>query len=288
MGKASSAKKVARAAGTGARSSKRRNLVFPGAIAAIVVLGIALIVIAAGDRRSEADVRPILGDHWHAAYGFYVCDDFQPHLDTFEGRAGIHTHGDGVIHIHPYSSSGTGENATMRTFLEDADAELSDDTLRIGDESWTEGDQTCGDQEAELVVAHWENVQTNEGDPEILDSDLDGIHFTEDAAGYTIAFVPEGTTDIPKPPTAGNLAELGAVDAGGQVPAEGDEGVPPGAEGDGSQPEAPAEGDGGAPAGGDTSGDPSGAGDQPAGGGDGTGDGDTGASAGGGDATSGG
>ncbi|HEX6237400.1 MAG TPA: hypothetical protein VFZ68_09405 [Acidimicrobiales bacterium] len=288
MGKASSAKKVARAARTGVRSSKRRNLVFPGAIAAILVLGIALIVIAAGDRRSEADVRPILGDHWHAAYGFYVCDGFQPHLDTFEGRAGIHTHGDGVIHIHPFSSSGTGENATMSTFLEDADADLSDDTLRIGDDSWTEGEQTCGDEAAELVVAHWENVQTNDEDPEILDSDLGGIHFTEDGAGYTIAFVPAGTTDIPKPPTADNLAALGAVDAGGQVPAGGDEGAPPVEGGAGGQPEAPAEGDGGAPAGGDTGG----AGDQPAGEGegegDGAGDGDTGAPAGGGDATSGG
>src|SRR5918998_387690 len=116
MGKASSSKKVARAARAGGRSSgsKQRNLLFPGAIGVIVLLGSGLIAYAADERKSEADVAPVVNeDHWHAAFGVYICDD---------------------------------------------------------------------------------------------------IRFREDGEGFTIAFVPEGTTDIPKPESAAQLAELGAAD----------------------------------------------------------------------------
>lgn len=232
MGKASSTKKVARAARAGGRSAgtQRRNMMFPGALAAIVMVGVGLVVFAAGDRRSAADEPPILGDHWHAAYGIYVCDEFQPPIPEFENNSGVHSHGDGVIHIHPFSSAGTGDNATIGTFLSDTDVELSDDTLRIGDETWTEGDQTCGDEDAELVLAQWNDVQSNDGSPAIIQRDFNDVRFTENGQGYTIAFVPEGTTDIPPPPTAGNLAELGAADGGSpaDVPIEGEGGEPTG------------------------------------------------------------
>jgi hypothetical protein len=52
--------------------------------------------------------------------------------------------------------------------------------------------------------------------PALLTGGLTDIRFRGDGEGYTIAFVPEGETDIPKPQTAANLAELGAVDAGAQ------------------------------------------------------------------------
>ena len=115
MGKASSSKKVARAARAGGRTSanRQRNLLFPGVIGVIMVLCVALVAFAANDRKSEDDIAPVLGDHWHAAIGFYVCGEFQPDLAEFESRLGIHTHGDGVIHIHPSSAGGAGENATL-------------------------------------------------------------------------------------------------------------------------------------------------------------------------------
>ena len=222
MGKASSSKKVARAARAGGRSSagRQRNLLFPGVIGAIVLLGSALVWYAADERKGDTDIPPVIDDHWHAAYGIYVCGEWQPDIPEFENTTGIHTHGDGVIHIHPFSQSGAGENATLGTFLEDTDVELSDDELTIGtnelDEAktWKEGDDQCDGEDAELVVAQWENVQDEVAEPALLTSGLDDIRFRGDGEGYTIAFVPEGETDIPKPETAGNLAELGAVDAG--------------------------------------------------------------------------
>ena len=50
-------------------------------------------------------------DHWHAAYGMYVCDHFLPPVtDAKEDVLGIHTHGEGVIHIHPFSAAASGDN----------------------------------------------------------------------------------------------------------------------------------------------------------------------------------
>jgi hypothetical protein len=223
MGKASSSKKVARAARAGGRSSgnKQRNLLFPGVIGLIVLVGSGLIAFAANDRKSEGDIAPVVNqDHWHSAFGVYICDEFQPAVPEFESRVGIHTHADGVIHIHPFSSGGAGENATLGVFLDGAGIDLSDDELTIGDDTWSEGDDQCGDEDAELVVAQWRDVQTTDEEPALIRRDFNDIRFREDGEGYTIAFVPEGTTDIPKPESAAQLAELGAADGapGNTVP----------------------------------------------------------------------
>jgi hypothetical protein len=214
MGKASSSKKVARAARAGGRTAgnKQRNLLFPGVIGVIMVLGVALVAFAANDRKSETDVAPVLGDHWHAAVGFYICDQFEPGIAEFESRVGIHTHGDGVIHIHPSSADGAGENATLGAFLEGAGVTLTDTELTIGDQTWKEGDQKCGDEDGELVVAQWKDVESTDSEPALIRRDFDSIRFREDGEGYTIAFVPEGTTDIPKPESAAQLQALGASD----------------------------------------------------------------------------
>ena len=214
MGKASSSKKVARAARAGGRTAgnKQRNLLFPGVIGVIMVLGFALVAFAANDRKSETDVAPVLGDHWHAAVGFYICDQFEPDIAEFESRVGIHTHGDGVIHIHPSSADGAGENATLGAFLEGAGVTLTDTELTMGDQTWKEGDQKCGDEDGELVVAQWKDVESTDTEPALIRRDFDSIRFREDGEGYTIAFVPEGTTDIPKPESAAQLQTLGAAD----------------------------------------------------------------------------
>ncbi|HEX6418830.1 MAG TPA: hypothetical protein VFZ77_10040 [Acidimicrobiales bacterium] len=216
MGKASSSKKVARAARAGGRVSggRQRNLLFPGVIAAVVLLGTGLITFAANERKSEADIAPVVfEDHWHSAFGVYVCDEFQPDVAQFESGVGIHTHSDGVIHIHPTSSGGAGEKATLGVFLDGAGIDLANDALSMNGETWEEGEDACGDEDAELIVAQWKDVETTDDKPALIRRDFDDIRFRDDGEGYTVAFVPEGTTDIPKPPSAATLTELGAVDA---------------------------------------------------------------------------
>jgi hypothetical protein len=218
MGKASSSKKVARAARAGGRRAsggRQRDLKFPAVIGLIVVLGAGLIAFAANDRKSDAQVPPIaMQDHWHAAFGVYICGEFQPNVPLFESPVGIHTHDDGVIHIHPTSGGGAGENATLGVFLDGAGIDLSNDKLTMNDKTWEEGKDQCDGKDGELVVAQWKDVQDPDSKPAIILRDFNDIRFRQNGEGYTIAFVPEGTTDIPKPPSAANLAELGAADAG--------------------------------------------------------------------------
>jgi hypothetical protein len=218
MGKASSSKKVARAARAGGRRSsggRQRDLLFPGVIGAIVLLGVGLIAFAANDRKSSAEIEPIaFQTHWHAAYAIDICGEMQPPIPTFEQPNDIHTHGDGVIHIHPKSASAAGKNARMGVFLDGAGVELSDTKLTIGDQSWEEGKDRCDGKDAELVVAQWNDVENTDEEPALIRRDFRNIRFTEDGQGFTIAFVPEGTTDIPKPESAANLSTLGAADSG--------------------------------------------------------------------------
>jgi hypothetical protein len=119
MGKASSSKKVAKAARAGGslRATRDRKWGFPMAIAGIVVAGASLVAFVRQDKVNEASVPPTLQDHWHAAYSVYLCDTFAPPLsDIGEDVLGIHTHADGLIHIHPFSSNAAGENAQWQVF----------------------------------------------------------------------------------------------------------------------------------------------------------------------------
>lgn len=208
---------------------------FPAAIGAIVIAGAAMVVLAWNDHRDKASsVPPVANqDHWHAAYGIYVCGEWQPAIPEYENPNGIHTHGDGVIHIHPFSASAAGENARLSEFLDTAGVKLDNNTLEIGDEKWEEGETECDGEAAELVVAKWQDVQTTDKKPALIPSDFGDTRFREDGEGYTIAFVPEGETDIPKPESSAQLAELGAIDTGqtptnSTVPGETPESTEPG------------------------------------------------------------
>src|SRR5690606_29191793 len=132
------------------------------------------------ERTSEAQVAPVaFRDHWHAAYGVYVCDEFRPALSEFDNQEGIHTHGDGVIHIHPFSQNGAGSNANLGVFLDDTTVSLSDDRLEIGNEVFEEGEDTCGDEPGRVVVAKWERVSSDD-EPDIRDTDLRDVRFLAD------------------------------------------------------------------------------------------------------------
>jgi hypothetical protein len=136
---------------------------FYGILAAIVVLGIVGVVLVRSDSGS-AGVAPqpgdpttgAPGDHWHAALGANVCGDWIAPPATFETaagnpnvRVGIHTHGDGFIHIHPFTKSEGGDNATFGKFLSYGGWSASGDALSLwaaptGSQTtaWKNGD-TC-------------------------------------------------------------------------------------------------------------------------------------------------
>jgi len=220
MGKASSAKKVTRVAraGSGGSSTKRSKPLFPVAIGAIVVLGVGLIVFARASTEEAAAEAPVANqDHWHAAYGIRLCGEgFLAPVQVQDDPVGIHTHADGIIHVHPFTNSASGENATLGEFFDAAGITVDDDEIEVGDTKVKEGEDTCGVDEKPGVVqvAVWENARDTEGtEPEIVTEDIRGIRFTNDSMAMTIAFAPAGA-ELPAPPTIPTLDNLSDVPGG--------------------------------------------------------------------------
>lgn len=227
MGKASSNKKVARAAKAGggrARAAGERNILFPTALAVVVILGTLLVVYARDERSAEALAAPRANeDHWHAAYGIYVCDSMVPDVPQFTApqNGGNHTHGDGLFHIHPFSTARAGENATLVNWFEDAGAvlggsdQLEDDRLGVpGGETYVEGEDSCDGVEGDPIVqvAIWDTgfAAAEDKDPDrVVTEDFRSIGFDDDGMVFTIAFAPEGA-ELPAPTTVQDLAGVGS------------------------------------------------------------------------------
>jgi len=156
-------------------------------------------------------IRPsaALNDHWHAAYGLYVCDRFlEPLMDAKDDRLGIHTHGEGVIHIHPFAPASSGKNATLTQFADQVGLELHPDGFRLptGD-TWSAGAPCNGSTDTTFGIFGW-SVDDPSAPVSIhfLDDTKD-IWLRSDRMAFTIAIVPMGVIP-PKPPSIVELDRL--------------------------------------------------------------------------------
>jgi hypothetical protein len=208
MGKASSSKKVARAARAGGQTSQgpKRQLAFPLSIAAVVLVGVVLIVVARGANQEVAAESPKVGEHWHAAYGIYVCDTFLPSLkDVGADTTGLHTHDDGVAHIHPFLSGSAGRNATLGVFGETVGLSFTSDSFTVNGTTYANGFD-CNGQPAEVSLHAWPADDPNAA-ATVLTRDFADYRFAEDRLAVTLAVVPPGT-EVPRPPSVPELDQL--------------------------------------------------------------------------------
>ena len=212
MGKASSAKKVARAARTGGGRTRRgtTSWVWPALMAIVVVLGTAGIVYSREQRQPD-NTRPFAasagraGDHWHAAIGFYICGSFTPDLPEGEDPLGIHSHGDNIVHIHPFGSSAAGKRATLEVFFDSVGADVSDDKIELpGQDTKRNGDR-CDNGEGVIRTKVWDTRDASD-QGRIVEGDPSNLR-PKDNQLITIAFGPENQ-DIPRPPSERNLDNL--------------------------------------------------------------------------------
>jgi hypothetical protein len=195
MGKASSSKKVARAARAAGKPGAGRNYAWPLTIGAIVVVGVLIIILSRGD--TEDVVSPKIGEHWHAAYGIYDCGTFLPNLsDVIPDDTGLHTHDDGLMHMHPFGTSYTGDNATIGNWGITTGLELTDTSYSASAVSRSNGD-SCGDElgEGTLQLKVWDSPNDEEG--RLITEDF-ADYAPQEFSMWVLAFVPEGT-EIPKP-----------------------------------------------------------------------------------------
>lgn len=215
MGKASSAKKIRRVqqAGVSRAPGQRRNLGYPALIVAILVVGVVLTWFARESRQADASVAPVANrDHWHAAYGIDICGVFEGNLsDDGADRLGIHTHADGLIHIHPFGDGGAGDNATFGKFANQVGLKLGDGEITLPDGTTYKNGEECKGEDGKskgkgrVVLYVWPPQANENTEPRTVTSNLADVRFTEDGQIFVLAFVPEDYE--PKlPPSVPSLA----------------------------------------------------------------------------------
>ena len=247
MAPSSSASKVAKLAqkGKGKKVRFQGGTLFPLIIVAVLAVLLPLVVYARQSRPGAGEGAPTINDHWHAAYGFEVCDkngletlpvltgaleEKDPVTNQIAStkflRTGVHSHGDGVIHWHPYSGASTGTNAKISIFLNNYGITLSNTKLTFpanqGGGVYEEGKSTCvykgKTEKASLKLWVWNNyseVKTNGPDATYI-TNMTNVRIRNDGMVFMFAFVPDDAP--PKyPDSASNLKQLGAADGSGAV-----------------------------------------------------------------------
>ena len=109
---------------------------------------------ARGEKAASASDAPIANqDHWHAAFGIDICGEYQENPgDAGPDTRGIHTHQDGLIHIHPFVGAAAGERATFSVFAEQTGIEVTDDSFTLPDgTTYTNGDD-CEGEDGDVVT----------------------------------------------------------------------------------------------------------------------------------------
>jgi plastocyanin len=87
------------------------------------ILGLLFVV------RGATGAPRISEHHWHATYQVFVCGQRQSNFPTWE--AGVHTHADGVIHIHPFLPREEGSGARLVKWFEYGGGKLTQNEMRM-------------------------------------------------------------------------------------------------------------------------------------------------------------
>jgi hypothetical protein len=123
-------------------------------VALLVALAgsVAAVQLGGGDDVAETASEPRIGQHWHAAYAVFICGERQPNFRLWQG--GVHTHDDGIIHIHPVVPSEEGEGASLGKWFEYGGGLLTESEMRMpGSRRTFENGNECPDGQAgELQV----------------------------------------------------------------------------------------------------------------------------------------
>jgi hypothetical protein len=212
------ARKVAKAAATAGQRdvSFVSRMGFPALIALICLLGIGVVVYARSTR--EALASPVQNvDHWHAVYGVYSCDiegddKYLPAFQSSQDDTGIHSHADGLMHIHPFFELSSGDNAQLRHWVSEMNVEMTPERISVQNQfdppvELVAG-QPCGDGSgtAEIKLLHWdfdfEALADDRPEPEVFTEDFGEVRYEHDREVFVWAFVSEDTdlSDIPIPP----------------------------------------------------------------------------------------
>ncbi|GAC1478667.1 MAG: hypothetical protein NVS1B12_15230 [Acidimicrobiales bacterium] len=207
---------MARAATTGGgrTAGAKRPMGWYSVMAVVALMGVFLVAFSRNQEQSKvaraSSTPPRLNkDHWHAAFSVYLCDHFATNIPQFESPDGMHTHGDGVIHLHPFTPKASGNNATLGVYASSVTSDLKSGPFKL---SSTEL-QFPGDKK------DWKNGDQCQGKPGKVKLTVNGKELTQDPATYIVkngdlidvGFVPTATPLPANPAEKKNLAAINDV-----------------------------------------------------------------------------
>ena len=156
------------------RAELRRFIVVALPFSLLLALGASITVTA---MQSHTAVAPgSIGDHWHASYQVYICGERQPDFPPWE--SGVHTHGDGIIHIHPFEAFEEGRGSRLVKFFEYGGGLLTQSEMRMPGSTLTiQNGNTCPDGTAGVLQVSV-NGERLDGWMEYIPADGDRIVIT--------------------------------------------------------------------------------------------------------------
>lgn len=175
-----------------------------------MLLGILLVVLARGSR--DPVTAPTTDDHWHSAYSIYNCGALMPPLSSQADPDGIHSHGDSIIHVHPYNSSATGLDARLGVFFEAMNVTVSAESILANNGEFAPilAEEGCDGGPGVIKAARW--IVAPGVAPELVEVFEDNfadIRLLGDGEGFSFALVPEGAD--PPPPAEDVVGALAGV-----------------------------------------------------------------------------
>lgn len=104
------------------------------------VLAVTLVVVFVP--RSSGSPGARVGDHWHAQIAVSVCGQA---ITLPPSPGDVHSHGDGLIHVHPGGASSSGDNANLGRFFDSLNLTFNDDSISTPDgKLYKNGDRCSG------------------------------------------------------------------------------------------------------------------------------------------------
>ncbi len=179
------------------------------------------MTLLAGQPVAAQSAGPRVGEHWHLAFGVWNCGTWEPPITPGDDPLGIHTHGDGLIHVHPFEEAAAGKNAVLGRFLSVSKVTLTSGSLVLPTKKLTAGG-TCQGKKAVIRTLTWSSKKVNA--PTVVSGDGNNVPLRDEEV-IVIAYGPadakvglppsvaelEDPADLPPPPlTAKDLAALPA------------------------------------------------------------------------------
>ena len=177
MGKASSAKKVARAAGLGGSRAygARPPYVYYFAVLVLVVLGIIGVYnsreYANNKINAQGTGAPKVGQSppWYEGYAVDICGKLLPPITSNKDPYGITTKGGGIISISPTVKSAAGHNATLGKFANAIGMTLNASEIQVPGGRLYQRGANCQGKPGNVYVMVWTSPQAPQSDGVLQD-----------------------------------------------------------------------------------------------------------------------